>query len=198
MAVDTDKLMNDARCIDKCVPDGEKLSVLISVLYQLLQNGVGSGLNSTPQFVRLGIGEPADGSIPLVATLPGPSAGTDVTVAQFDAVTGNPVFQIGNNSGNATGFSFELDRVNNQVNLKLSGFGILATLDQFGDWIISGNLIAGIVVSLVGDITSKGNVKATTGVFKCGAETGITGTMTTASLVGKSLTFTGGIITGFA
>ena len=33
----TDALINSARCIDKCIPDGEKLGVLISVLYQLLQ-----------------------------------------------------------------------------------------------------------------------------------------------------------------
>ena len=39
----TDQLMNDARCIDKCIPDGEKMSVLVSVLYQLLQNGTGGG-----------------------------------------------------------------------------------------------------------------------------------------------------------
>lgn len=35
--------MNDARCIDRCIPDGEKMSVLVSVLYQLLQNGTGGG-----------------------------------------------------------------------------------------------------------------------------------------------------------
>jgi hypothetical protein len=43
LTVNTDQLMNDARCIDKCIPDGEKMSVLISVLYQLLQNGTGGG-----------------------------------------------------------------------------------------------------------------------------------------------------------
>lgn len=39
----TDQLMNDARCIDRCIPDGEKMSVLLSVLYQLQQNGTGTG-----------------------------------------------------------------------------------------------------------------------------------------------------------
>jgi hypothetical protein len=43
LTVNTDQLMNDARCIDKCIPDGEKMAVLISVLYQLLQNGTGGG-----------------------------------------------------------------------------------------------------------------------------------------------------------
>jgi hypothetical protein len=43
LTVNTDQLMNDARCIDKCIPDGEKMSVLLSVLYQLQQNGTGGG-----------------------------------------------------------------------------------------------------------------------------------------------------------
>lgn len=49
MSAVTDQLMNDARCINQCIPDGEKLAVLTSVLYQLLQNcqspggGGGSG-----------------------------------------------------------------------------------------------------------------------------------------------------------
>ena len=43
----TDQLMNDARCIDKCIPDGEKMSVLISVLYQLLRGG-GGGSGFSP------------------------------------------------------------------------------------------------------------------------------------------------------
>lgn len=48
MSALTDQLMNDARCINSCIPDGEKLATLISVFYQLLQNcqspgGGGSG-----------------------------------------------------------------------------------------------------------------------------------------------------------
>lgn len=39
----TDQLMNDARCIDKCIPDGMKLAVLISIFQQLLTNGTGGG-----------------------------------------------------------------------------------------------------------------------------------------------------------
>jgi hypothetical protein len=43
MAETTDQLMNDARCIDKCIPDGMKLAVLISIFQQLLTNGTGGG-----------------------------------------------------------------------------------------------------------------------------------------------------------
>lgn len=43
MPTTTDQLINDARCIDKCIPDGQKMSVLLSVFYQLLQNGAGGG-----------------------------------------------------------------------------------------------------------------------------------------------------------
>ena len=43
MSATTDQLMNNARCINQCIPDGEKLAVLISVFYQLLQNGTGGG-----------------------------------------------------------------------------------------------------------------------------------------------------------
>lgn len=43
MSALTDQLANDAVCIDKCIPDGEKLAVLIAVFYQLLQNGTGGG-----------------------------------------------------------------------------------------------------------------------------------------------------------
>lgn len=35
----TDQLANDARCIDKCIPDGEKFAVLISIMAQILANG---------------------------------------------------------------------------------------------------------------------------------------------------------------
>jgi len=41
MAETTDQLMNDARCIDKCIPDGMKLAVLISIFQQILTNGTG-------------------------------------------------------------------------------------------------------------------------------------------------------------
>lgn len=40
MSALTDSLANNAVCIDRCIPDGEKLAVLISVFYQLLINGV--------------------------------------------------------------------------------------------------------------------------------------------------------------
>lgn len=39
----TDQLANDARCIDKCIPDGEKFAVLISIMAQILANGGGTG-----------------------------------------------------------------------------------------------------------------------------------------------------------
>lgn len=57
--VNTDQLANDARCIDKCIPDGEKLAVLIAVFYQLLQSGVSSGTVSSG---LSGIGSP-EGSV---------------------------------------------------------------------------------------------------------------------------------------
>ena len=43
MSLTTDQLMNQAACIDKCMPDGEKLAVLIYLFQQILQNGTGGG-----------------------------------------------------------------------------------------------------------------------------------------------------------
>jgi hypothetical protein len=43
MSLTTDQLMNQARCIDQCMPDGEKLSALIYIFQQILQNGTGGG-----------------------------------------------------------------------------------------------------------------------------------------------------------
>lgn len=43
MSALTDQLQNQAVCIDRCIPDGEKLAVLIGVFYQLYLNGTGSG-----------------------------------------------------------------------------------------------------------------------------------------------------------
>jgi hypothetical protein len=54
----TDQLMNDARCIDKCIPDGEKMAVLVSVLYQLLQNGTGGGGGGAVQQITSGNADP--------------------------------------------------------------------------------------------------------------------------------------------
>ena len=42
MSALTDTLTNNAVCIDRCIPDGEKLAVLISIFYQLLLNGAGA------------------------------------------------------------------------------------------------------------------------------------------------------------
>ena len=41
--------MNNAACIDKCMPDGEKLAVLIYIFQQILQNGTGSTGGCIPQ-----------------------------------------------------------------------------------------------------------------------------------------------------
>ena len=43
MSALTDQLQNQAVCIDRCIPDGEKLAVLIGVFYQLYLNGTGGG-----------------------------------------------------------------------------------------------------------------------------------------------------------
>lgn len=55
MSTLTDTLANDAVCIDQCIPDGEKLAVLIAIFYQLSQiehSGYGSPLGVvTPVYV---------------------------------------------------------------------------------------------------------------------------------------------------
>lgn len=62
----TDQLMNDARCIDKCIPDGMKLAVLISIFQQLLTNGTGGGggggLPTGPQAANTVLAGPTSGA----------------------------------------------------------------------------------------------------------------------------------------
>jgi hypothetical protein len=40
---DINSLINDARCIDKCIPDGAKMAVLILLLSQIAGNTEGGG-----------------------------------------------------------------------------------------------------------------------------------------------------------
>lgn len=48
MSALTDQLSNQAACIDQCIPDGEKLAVLIYIFNQILTNGpAGSPLHGT-------------------------------------------------------------------------------------------------------------------------------------------------------
>lgn len=42
MSALTDQLANNAKCIDECIPDGQKMAVLISIFYQLLLAGAGN------------------------------------------------------------------------------------------------------------------------------------------------------------
>jgi len=82
------------------------------------------------------------------------------------------------------------------------GIGINADIPTMWvtDWAVGGGYV-GIGQTDPTTITEKlqvnGNVKAT-GYKSSDGSAGITGTMTTASLVGKTLTFKNGIVTGFA
>ena len=82
------------------------------------------------------------------------------------------------------------------------GIGINADIPTMWvtDWTVGGGYV-GIGQTDPTTITEKlqvnGNVKAT-GYKSSDGSAGITGTMTTASLVGKTLTFKNGIVTGFA
>ena len=46
MSATTDQLANDARCIDQCIPNGEKLAVLVSIFYQITLQSPLSGSGS--------------------------------------------------------------------------------------------------------------------------------------------------------
>ena len=47
MALNTDTLMNDAICVDRCIPQGMRMAVLVSLAYQILISGsVGGASNN--------------------------------------------------------------------------------------------------------------------------------------------------------
>lgn len=94
----TDQLMNDARCIDKCIPPGARLSVIIAELQQIIANGTGGGTPSgnAPAFTVLGnptgaVAGRVDTSSPQISSLGvgvAPSiAGSIVTAASIIAGT---------------------------------------------------------------------------------------------------------------
>lgn len=60
MAVDINELMNDAICIDNCIPDGIKDAVMISLLNQILLTGSvgGASNNKTGSGSPVGVVDP--------------------------------------------------------------------------------------------------------------------------------------------
>lgn len=66
MAQTTDQLMNNAACIDKCMPDGEKLAVLIWIFQQILQNGTAGGGGGTGANFLSGAGSPVGTATPTI------------------------------------------------------------------------------------------------------------------------------------
>ncbi len=115
------------------------------------------------------------------------------------------VRQIGNSLG-----VLRLTAPSNQIAIgdtEFDGNSTLFTIDddlqtftfENGEMTVQNNLIAQSDVTVTGLMTSAQIIPSTTGGYLSNAANpGITGTMTTGSLVGKTLTFEDGIITGFA
>jgi len=57
MALDTNALINDARCVANCIPTGMQVAVLISLAAQIIANG-GTGGGGTSQGQQTGLGSP--------------------------------------------------------------------------------------------------------------------------------------------
>ena len=68
MPADVDTLLDDAKCLDQCIPDGSKMSVLISLACQLVQQGGGGG-GSGAQQVYKNAGDP-NGVVTVTTALP--------------------------------------------------------------------------------------------------------------------------------
>jgi len=68
MPSDADTLLEDAKCLDQCIPDGAKMSVLISLACQLVNQGGGGGGTGAQQIYK-NAGDP-NGVVTVTTALP--------------------------------------------------------------------------------------------------------------------------------
>jgi hypothetical protein len=131
---------------------------------------------------------------------------TTPSTGAFTTLTGTGLLQVaaagrftGNSLAGATGAAVEL--------LHNGTVGTISSYNRTGaaytalniDALSTNLQVSGTTVAAVssGGLAVTGTINAT-GVYKANGTSGISGTMTTASLAGKTLTFSNGIITGFA
>lgn len=128
------------------------------------------GTTMTPQFLRVGIGTPADAVMALTCLIPG--AAGDQEVARFNATIGNPLIRIG---GGASGVFLQ--------------YSVVADSLKMGP--VTNWPIKQVEIDNVGSLTATTNVSALLGVFICQGNSGTSATYDATN----TITTTGGIVT---